>query len=64
MPFAQEDSANRDDKARPPKSWRQVRLPLNGELGQLELHVLLPLLFVANVITATIAWYVVGSLLR
>jgi hypothetical protein len=62
MPVARDNSAKRDDKAL--KSWRQVSLPLVGELGQLEFGVLLPLLFAANVIVATIAWYVVGSLLR
>jgi hypothetical protein len=65
MPVAQEPSAKRDvDKARPLKSRRQVSLPLIGELGQLELGFLLPLLFTANVIVATVVWYVVGSLLK
>jgi hypothetical protein len=63
MPVAQEDSA-RDDKVRPSKSWRQASLLRNGELCQIELAFLLPLLFAVNVIVATIAWYVVGSLLR
>jgi hypothetical protein len=56
MPVAQNDSAKRRLK-----SSRQVGLP---PLSDLELGVLLPLLFVANVIVATTAWYVVGSLLR
>jgi hypothetical protein len=41
-----------------------MSLPLIGELGQLELTVLLPLVFTANVIVATTVWFVVGSLLR
>jgi hypothetical protein len=40
------------------------RVRLVGELGQLELTVLLSLVFTANIIVATIAWFVVGSLLR
>jgi hypothetical protein len=58
-------SAKRDgDRVRPMKSWRQISPPLIGKLGQLELGILLPLVFTANVIVATIAWSVVGSLLR
>ena len=49
---------------RPFKSWHQISLPRIGELGQLELTVLLPLVFTANVVVATIVWFVVGSLLR
>jgi hypothetical protein len=58
-------SVKRDaDQVRPLKSWRQISLPLMGGSGQLELTVLLPLMFTANVIVATIVWFVVGSLLR
>jgi hypothetical protein len=65
MTVAPEHPAKRDaDRTRPSKSWRQIRLPLRGELGKIELSVLLPLVFVGNVIVATIVWYVVGSLLR
>jgi hypothetical protein len=65
MSDAPRNSVKRDaDRVRPLKSWRQIRLSLIGELGQLELIVLLPLVFTANVIVATIAWFVVGWLLR
>jgi hypothetical protein len=65
MTDEQRHSAKRDaDRVRPLKSWRQIGLPLIGELSQLELTVLLPLVFTANVIVATIVWFVVGSLLR
>jgi hypothetical protein len=65
MSGAPRNSVKRDaDRVRPLKSWRQVRLSLIGELGQLELIVMLPLVFTANVIVATIVWFVVGSLLR
>jgi hypothetical protein len=33
-------------------------------LGDIEIAVLIPLMLVANTVVATIAWYVVGSLLR
>jgi hypothetical protein len=62
MPGVRRHSVKRDaDRVRPLKSWRQISLPL---IGQLELTVLLPLVFTANVIVATIVWFVVGSLLR
>src|SRR5262249_6253494 len=61
MPVAR---GQRDDRVRPSKSRRHITLPLVGDLGQLELGVLLALLFTANVIVATTAWYIVGSLLR
>jgi hypothetical protein len=65
MLVAPQNSAKRNaDRSRPRKSWRQISLPLIGELGQLELGVLLPLVFTANVIVAAIVWFVVGSLLR
>jgi hypothetical protein len=52
------------DRARPSKSWRQIRLPLIGQLGQLELIVVVPLVLTVNVMVATIVWFVVGSLSR
>jgi hypothetical protein len=65
MTDARRHSAKRDaDRVRPLKSWRQISPPLIGELGKLELSLLLPLVFTANVIVATIVWFVVGSLLR
>jgi hypothetical protein len=65
MSDAPRNSVKRDaDRVRPLKSWRQIRLSLIGELGQLELIVLLPLVFTANVIVATVLWFVVGPLLR
>jgi hypothetical protein len=52
------------ERSRLLKSWHQISLPLISELGRLELSLLLALVFTANVIVATIAWFVVGSLLR
>ena len=52
------------DRFRPLKSRRQISLPLIGELGQLELTVLLLLVLAADVIVATVLWFVVGPLLR
>jgi hypothetical protein len=44
---------------------RSHRVPRReGGLGNIEIAVLIPLVLVANTIVATIAWYVVGSLLR
>jgi hypothetical protein len=44
---------------------RNNRVPLReGGLGEIEIAVLIPLMLVANTVVATIAWYVVGSLLR
>ena len=55
MSGAPRNSVKRDaDRVRRLKSWRHIRLPLIGELGQLELFVVLPLVFAANVIVATI----------
>jgi hypothetical protein len=65
MSGAPRDSVKRDaDRIRPLKSRRQISLPLIGELGQLELTVLLLLVLAADVIVATVFWFVVGSLLR
>jgi hypothetical protein len=65
MAGARRHSVKRDtDRSRPLKSWHQINLPLIGELGRLELSLLLLLVFTANVIVATLAWFVVGSLLR
>jgi hypothetical protein len=52
------------DRSRPLKSWHQINLPLIGELGQLELTVLLLLVLAADAIVATVLWFVVGPLLR
>jgi hypothetical protein len=58
MSGARRRSAKRDaDRSRPSKSWDQISLPLIGELGQLGLTVLLPLVFTANLIVATIGWF-------
>jgi hypothetical protein len=35
-----------------------------GGLGDIEIAILIPLVLLANTIVATIAWYVVASLLR
>jgi hypothetical protein len=44
---------------------RSNRVPRRGGgSGDIEIAVLIPLVLVANTIVATIAWYVVGSLLR
>jgi len=44
---------------------RKNRVPRQeGGLGDIEITVLIPLMLVANTVVATIAWYVVGSLLR
>jgi hypothetical protein len=44
---------------------RNNRVPRQeGGLGDIEIAVLIPLVLVANTIVATIAWYVVGSLLK
>ena len=44
---------------------RSNRVPRReGGLGDIEIAVLIQLVLVANIIVATIAWYVVGSLLR
>jgi hypothetical protein len=65
MSDAPQDSVKRDaDRFRPLKSRRQISLPLIRELGQLELTVLLLLVLAADVIVATVFWFVVGSLLR
>jgi hypothetical protein len=65
MSDAPRNSVKRDaDRFRPLKSRRQISLPLIGELGQLELTVLLLLVLAADVIVATVLWFVVGPLLR
>jgi hypothetical protein len=65
MAGARRHSVKRDaDRSRPLKSWHQIKLPLIGELGRLELSLLLLLIFTADAIVATIVWFVVGSLLR
>jgi hypothetical protein len=47
------------------KSKRNNPVPRwEGGLGDIEIAVLIPLMLVANTVVATIAWYVVGSLLR
>ena len=44
---------------------RNNRVPRRqGGLGDIEIAVLIPLVLMANTVVATIAWYVVGSLLR
>jgi hypothetical protein len=44
---------------------RSNRVPRRGGgSGDIEIAVLIPLVLVANTIVATIAWYIVGSLLR
>jgi hypothetical protein len=52
------------DRFRPLKSRRQISLPLIGELAPLELTGLLLLVLAADVIVATLLWFVVGPLLR
>jgi hypothetical protein len=47
-----------------PRPSTQIGLPQIGELDQLELTVLLPLVFTANVIVGTIVWFVVGLSVR
>jgi hypothetical protein len=42
----------------------QSRSAAGGGSGDIEIAVLIPLVLVANTIVATIAWYIVGSLLR
>jgi hypothetical protein len=65
MSDAPRNSVKRDaDRFRPVKSRRQISLPLIGELAPLELTVLLLLVLAADVIVATVFWFVVGSLLR
>jgi hypothetical protein len=62
MSDAPRNSVKRDaDRFRPVKSRR---LPLIGELAPLELTILLLLVLAADVIVATVFWFVVGSLLR
>jgi hypothetical protein len=41
-----------------------LRSAAEGGSGNIEIAVLIPLVLVANIIVATIAWYVVGSLLK
>jgi hypothetical protein len=61
MSGAPRNSVKRDaDRSRPLKSWHQINLPLIGELGQLELTVLLLLVLAADAIVATVLWFVVG----
>jgi hypothetical protein len=56
-------SANGDvDGTRPAKSTRRISVLLFGH--QVKLSVLLPVVFAANVIVATVAWFVVGLLMR
>ena len=44
---------------------RDDRVPRReGSLGYIEMAILIPLVLAANTVVATIAWYVVGSLLR
>jgi hypothetical protein len=65
MPDAPRASVKRDaDRVRPVKSRRQISLPLIGELDRLELTILLLLVLAADVIVATVLWFVVGPLLR
>ena len=58
-------SAKRDaDGTRPVKSTRRISVPLFGRMRQIKLSVLVPVMFAANVIVATVAWFVVGLLMR
>ena len=64
MSGARRHSVERDaDRVRPSSSLRQINLPLVGELGNMKWRFLL-LVLAADVIVATIVWFVVGSLLR
>jgi hypothetical protein len=64
MSGARRHSVKRDgDGTRPQKSWRQIGLALVGELGHIELSILL-LVLTADIIAATVVWSIVGSLLR
>jgi hypothetical protein len=64
MPVAQQDSAKRGTDIHPLKSGCQVSPPPDGESGQIEVGVLVPLVLVMNVILATVAWYVVDFFSR
>ena len=58
-------SAKRDaDGTRPVKSTRRISVLLFGRMHQIKLSVLVPVVFAANVIVATVAWFVVGLLMR
>jgi hypothetical protein len=46
------------------RSIRSISVPLFGEMRQIPLSVLLPFVFAANVVVATVAWYIVGFLMR
>jgi hypothetical protein len=65
MSVAPQHSAGRDaDETRPVRSIRSISVPLFGEMRQIPLSVLLPVVFAANVVIATVAWYIVGILMR
>ena len=48
---------------RPSKSWPHISLPLIGELGRLESTFLLLLVLAADVIVATVMWFVLAPLI-
>jgi hypothetical protein len=54
MPVPKEKSPKRND----------VVPRRKADLGKIQIAVLIPLVLAANIIVATIAWYVVDSLLR
>jgi hypothetical protein len=65
MSVAPQHSARRDaDGTRPVKSTRPISVPLFGKMRQIKLSVLLPVVFAVNVVVATVAWYIVGLLMR
>jgi hypothetical protein len=64
MPVTSQHSGRDADGTRPVKSTRRISVLLFGEMHQIKLSVLVPVVFAANVIVATVAWFVVGLLMR
>jgi hypothetical protein len=58
-------SIKRDvDVTRSVKSTRRILVLLFGRMHQTKWSVLVPVVFAVNVIVATVAWFVVGLLMR
>jgi hypothetical protein len=65
MSGARQHPVKRDaNRPRPAKSWHQISLPLIRELGLFQSTVFLVLVLAADVILATIMWFIVGPLMR
>jgi hypothetical protein len=64
MSVAPQHSARRDTDGTRSVSKRPISVPLFGKMRRIKLSALLPVVFAANVVVATVAWYIVGLLMR